>query len=173
MKDALAIHRWLLTHQIHHEIVRLPRMLTSADELPEVLSVSPAACVGVTVFEVTTRIGPEAVAVVAPVGAPPRPGAVGGVLDVRRVRPASAFTVNSATDYAAGLICPLLLPDTLTVLLDERLTRIGGPVHTPTGERRTALRIHADDLLGLVHGKIADLSVPRPRGEPMTARLVG
>ncbi|GGK60507.1 hypothetical protein Ppa06_25630 [Planomonospora parontospora subsp. parontospora] len=173
MKDALAIHRWLLALQIHHEIVRLPRVLTSADELPEVLSASPATCVGVSVFEVTTRIGPEVVATVAPVGAPPRPGTVGGVLDVRRVRPASAFTVNSATDYAAGLVCPLLLPDDLTVLVDERLTRIDGPVHTPVGERHTALRIDAGDLLSLVPGKTVDLSVPRPRGEPMTARLVG
>ncbi|GGS73727.1 hypothetical protein GCM10010156_35790 [Planobispora rosea] len=173
MKDALAIHRWLLAHQIHHEIVRLPRALTCADELPEVLSADPATCVGVSVFEVTTRIGREPVAVVSTVGAPPRPGAIGGALGARRVRPASAFTVNSATDYAAGLVCPLLLPEGLTVLVDERLSRTTGLVHTPTGERHTALLVHVGDLLGLVAGKVADLSPPRALTEPVTAQLAG
>ncbi|MBG0826954.1 YbaK/EbsC family protein [Planomonospora sp. ID67723] len=173
MKDALAIHRWLLAHQIHHEIVRLPRALTCVDDLPEVLSVDPATCVGVTVFEVTTRVGREPVAIVAPVGTPPRPGVVGAALGARRVRPASAFTVNSATDYAAGLVCPLLLPENLTVLVDDRLTRASGPVHTPTGERHTALLIRADDLLELVSGKTADLSAPRHRNEPVTVPLAG
>ncbi|GIH93151.1 aminoacyl-tRNA deacylase [Planobispora siamensis] len=173
MKDALAIHRWLLAHQIHHEIVRLPRALTCADELPEVLSADPATCVGVSVFEVTTRIGREPVAVVSSVDNPPRPGGIGAALGARRVRPASAFTVNSATDYAAGLVCPLLLPDGLTVLVDERLGQATGLVHTPTGERHTALLIRASDLLQLVSGKAADLSPPRSRNEAVTVQLAG
>jgi Cys-tRNA(Pro)/Cys-tRNA(Cys) deacylase len=173
MKDALAIHRWLLAHQIHHEIVRLPRAMTCADELPEVLSASPATCVEVTVFEVTTRIGREPVAVVASVGSPPRPGVIGGILGARRVRPASAFTVNSATDYASGLVCPLLLPRELTVLVDERLGATSELVYTPTGERRTALLIRADHLLTLVSGKTVELARPRSRREPVTFPLAG
>ncbi|WP_433248099.1 aminoacyl-tRNA deacylase [Streptosporangium sp. CA-135522] len=173
MKDALAIHRWLLAHQVHHEIVRLPRAMTCVDELPELLSASPATCVEVTVFEVTTRIGREPVAVVGFVGSPPQPGVVGGTLGARRVRLASAFTVNSVTDYAAGLICPLLLPEGLTVLVDERLGEMADLVHTPTGERHTALRIRADHLLGLVSGKPIDLVHSRSRREPATFPLAG
>lgn len=173
MKDALAIHRWLLAHQVHHEIVRLPRAMTCVDELPELLSASPASCVQVTVFEVTTRIGREPVAVVTSVASPPRPGVIGGTLGARRVRSASAFTVNSVTDYAAGLICPLLLPDGLPVLVDERLAGTGQVVHTPTGERHTALRIRADHLLTLVSGKTIDLVHSRSRREPATFPLAG
>lgn len=173
MKDALAIHRWLLAHQVHHEIVRLPRAMTCAEELPELLAVSPATCVVVTVFEVTTRVGREPVAVVASADSPPRPGAVGGALGARRVRPASAFTVNSATDYAAGLVCPLLLPDELTTLVDERLAGAGDLVHTPTGERRTALLIRTDHLLSLVSGKTIDLAQSRSRREQATFPLAG
>ncbi|GII97159.1 aminoacyl-tRNA deacylase [Sinosporangium siamense] len=158
MKDALTIHRWLLAHQVHHEIVRLPRPLTCADELPETLQVSPHSCVGVTVFDVTWRAARhDSVAVVASVAAPPRTAAVCSLLGARRVRPASAFTVNAATDYAAGLVCPLLLPEELSVLVDDRLGEIGD-VHTCTGERRTALALHSDDLLALVSGKPVDLT---------------
>ncbi|MFF3437750.1 aminoacyl-tRNA deacylase [Streptosporangium sp. NPDC002721] len=173
MKDALAIHRWLLAHQVHHEIVRLPRAMTCSDELPEVLSASPEICLGVTVLEVTTLIGREPVAVLTSVGSPPRPGVVGGILKARRVRQASAFTVNSATDYASGLVCPLLLPATLTVLVDERLTRTATPVYVPTGERRTALLIRADHLLTLVSGRVVDLTRHGSRREPATFPLAG
>lgn len=177
MKDALAIHRWLLAHQIHHEIVRLPRAATSAEDLPRLLSVSPATCVGVTVFEVasevTARTAHRPVAVVSAVDSPPPPGAVAAFLGVRRVRPAPAFTVNSVTDYAAGLVCPLLLPDGLAVLVDGRLAGSRRFVHTPTGERRTALLIRADHLLTLVSGKTIDLAQSRSRKETATFPLAG
>ncbi|WP_219464176.1 hypothetical protein, partial [Nonomuraea rhizosphaerae] len=120
MKDALAIHRWLLAHQVHHEIVRLPRPMTRAEELPDAVSAAPERCVAVTVFEVATRIGREVVvAVVSTVAHPPEPEIVGGVLGLRKVRLAPDFLVNSATDYAAGLASPLLLPDDLEVLIDD------------------------------------------------------
>ncbi|MEV4087911.1 hypothetical protein AB0J43_47395, partial [Nonomuraea fuscirosea] len=78
MKDALAIHRWLLAHQVHHEIVRLPRPMTCAEELPEAVSAAPGRCLTVTVLEVTTRVGSEVViGVTSPVSAPARPGVVG------------------------------------------------------------------------------------------------
>lgn len=147
--------------------------MTCSEELPEVLSASPATCVEVTIFEVTTRISREPVAVVASVGSPPRPGVIGGILSARRVRPASAFTVNSATDYAFGLVCPLLLPGELKVLVDERLHASSELVYTPTGERRTALLIRADHLLTLVSGKTVDLTLSRSRREPVTFPLAG
>ncbi|MCW2881822.1 MAG: hypothetical protein JWQ95_5922 [Sphaerisporangium sp.] len=172
MKDALAIHRWLLSHQIHHEIVRLPRALTCADDLPDILHVEPEACMRVTVFEVTTRTSREPVAVVTTVASPPRPGAVGALLGARRVRPAPAFLVNSATDYAATSVSPLLLPEELMVLIDERLADPRDPddhVYSPTGERRTALRLRALDLLSLTPGKYVDLQAARHR----TVRMPG
>ncbi|WP_248964652.1 aminoacyl-tRNA deacylase [Sphaerisporangium perillae] len=172
MKDALAIHRWLLSHQIHHEIVRLPRALTCADDLPAILHAEPASCIRVTVFEVTTRASREPVAVVTTVASPPRPGAVGALLGARRVRPAPAFLVNSATDYAATSVSPLLLPEELTVLIDERLADPDDPdelVYSPTGERRTALRLRTLDLLSLTRGKYVDLQATRHK----TVRMPG
>ncbi|MEO3811390.1 YbaK/EbsC family protein [Sphaerisporangium sp. B11E5] len=172
MKDALAIHRWLLSHQIHHEIVRLPRALTCVDDLPGILDVEPTSCVKVTVFEVTTRDSRGPVAVVTTVAAPPRPGAVGALLAARRVRPAPAFMVNAATDYAATSVSPLLLPPDLRVLVDDRLADVrepDDPMYSPTGERRTALRLRAVDLVTLLPGKYVDLQAPRHR----TVRLPG
>lgn len=173
MKDALAIHRWLLAHQIHHEIVRLPRTLTCSDDLPDVLGVAPETCTGVTVFEVTVRGHTEPVAVVTAVSSPPKPGALGALFGAQRVTPASTFVVNSVTDYAAGLVCPLLLPEGLTVIVDQHLIAGLGPdefVHTVTGERRTALRLRAIHLFHLVGGKPLDLSSPSPRRMAASSR---
>ncbi|MFI6500038.1 aminoacyl-tRNA deacylase [Nonomuraea typhae] len=171
MKDALAIHRWLLAHQVQHEIVRLPRPMTCADELPETISAAPSRCVAVTVFEAVTGLGREAVAVVSTVAAPPKPGVVGGLLGARKVHPAPAFLVNAVTDYAAGLVCPLLLPPGLTVLVDDRLKPDNQPIFLATGERHTALTMRAFDLLSLMSGKSMDLRVPRPRGSRQTVAL--
>ncbi|MER7506418.1 aminoacyl-tRNA deacylase [Nonomuraea pusilla] len=165
MKDALAIHRWLLAHQVHHEIVRLPRPMTCAEELPETLPAAPDRCVMVTVFQVAMRFGREdVVAVASTVAAPPRPEAVRAHLDARQVQPAPAFLVNSATDYADGLVSPLLLPAALQVLIDGRLPVDSEPVFTATGERRTALSLRAVDLLALMHGKMVNLRTTTPRG---------
>ncbi|MBT2226359.1 aminoacyl-tRNA deacylase [Nonomuraea sp. NEAU-A123] len=165
MKDALAIHRWLLAHQVHHEIVRLPRPMTCVEELPDAVSAAPERCVAVTVFEVATRIGREVVvAVVSAVSDPPQAGAVGGALGVRKVRLAPAFLVNSATDYAAGLVSPFLLPDDLAMVVDDRLRADADAIFTATGERHTALTMRALDLLKLLRGKTVNLRVPRPRG---------
>ncbi|WP_240506115.1 YbaK/EbsC family protein [Thermoactinospora rubra] len=138
--------------------------MTCVDELPESVFAAPDRCVAVTVFELSTRVGPEAVAVVSTVAAPPQPGIVGGLLGARKVRHAPAFMVNALTDYAAGLVCPLLLPENLSILLDDRLPGDEEPVYTPTGERYTALAIRAFDLVSLLPGKSVDLRIPHPRG---------
>lgn len=167
MKDALAIHRLLLAHQIHHEIVRLPRPLTCADALPEMLGAAGETCVCVSVFEVPARGAVEPVAVVGAVATRVAPDAVGAALRAQGVRPASSFVVNAATGYPDRLVCPLLLPDDLTVLIDQRLIDCLDPdglAHTPTGERRTALRIRPRDLLPLIPAKPVDLEVLRQQG---------
>ncbi|GAA2674733.1 MULTISPECIES: YbaK/EbsC family protein [Nonomuraea] len=157
MKDALAIHRWLLAHQVHHEIVRLPRPMKCAEELPATIGAEPERCVAVTVFEARARLGREVVAFVSTVAHPPSPGQVGRLLRVRSVRPAPAFVVNATTDYAAGLVSPLLLPRDLPLLVDDRLTGDGGFLFTPTGERRTALRLHSLDLLRSLPSRTIEL----------------
>ncbi|MET8864571.1 YbaK/EbsC family protein [Nonomuraea sp. NPDC049421] len=165
MKDALALHRWLLAHQVHHEIVRLPRPMTCAEELPETVFAAAGRCLMVTVLDVTTRVGSEVViAVTTPVSSPPRPGIVGGLLGARQVRPAPAHVVNAATDYADGLVCPLLLPAALPMFIDDRLHADDELIYTPTGERHTALAMRALDLLAVLPGKMVDLRGTRPRG---------
>ncbi|MFI7634114.1 YbaK/EbsC family protein [Nonomuraea sp. NPDC049400] len=112
----------------------------------------------VTVLEVATRVGREVViGFTSPVSAPPPLGAVGGILGMRRVRPAPAHVVNAATDYASGLVCPLLLPESLPMFIDDRLLDDDDLVHTATGERHTALTLRALDLLALLPGKMVDL----------------
>ncbi len=145
--------------------------MTCADELPETISAAPSRCVAVTVFEAVTGLGREAVAVVSTVAAPPKPGVVGGLLGARKVHPAPAFVVNAVTDYAAGLVCPLLLPPGLTVLVDDRLKPDNQPIFLATGERHTALTMRAFDLLSLMSGKSMDLRVPRRRGSRQTVAL--
>lgn len=160
MQDALAIHRWLLAHQIHHEIVRLPRALASAADLPRVLGVPARTCVGVNVFEATLRSAREPVAVIGSIAIPSRLSRIAEVMGAERVRPATDDVINSATDYAAGLVGPLLLPDRLNVLIDQRLIDGLDPdelVHTATGERRTALRLRAVHLFALVVAKPVEL----------------
>ncbi|MFI6484486.1 hypothetical protein ACIBH1_41650 [Nonomuraea sp. NPDC050663] len=137
--------------------------MTCVDELPESVLAAPDRCVAVTVFELSTRMGREAVAVVSTVAAPPQPGIVGGLLGARRVRHAPAFVVNALTDYADGLVCPLLLPDELTLLIDDRVPIDDGLVYTATGERFTALALRSIDLLSLLPGKSVDLRPPRAR----------
>src|SRR5258708_12357508 len=55
MKDALAIHRMLLEREVHHEIVRLPRAIANADELPDVLGLRAGRCLTTRVFAVVPR----------------------------------------------------------------------------------------------------------------------
>ncbi|MFC6896741.1 hypothetical protein ACFQGX_15115 [Nonomuraea dietziae] len=65
--------------------------------------------------------------------------------------------VNATTDYAAGLVSPLLLPRDLPLLVDDRLTGDEGFLFTPTGERRTALRLHSLDLLRSLPSRTIEL----------------
>ncbi|HEU5029551.1 MAG TPA: YbaK/EbsC family protein [Spirillospora sp.] len=95
--------------------------------------------------------------------------AVRRAMGARRVGPARADLVNAVTEYAAGLVCPLLLPESMPLLIDQRL--VDGPpgpdvVYTPTGEPSTALGIRGHDLAALCQAKPVDLAaapgVPAP-----------
>jgi prolyl-tRNA editing enzyme YbaK/EbsC (Cys-tRNA(Pro) deacylase) len=192
MKDALAIHRTLLEHEKPHEIVRLPRAISSADELPGALGLPADRCLAVRVFSASgdgdlPQVGilpgpgdlhrmddlhpPEGtertlVAVIVAAGVHPSPAAVRAAAGVRHAVPAPAGVINAVTDYAAPLVAPLLLPGGVRVLVDRDVLDGVSPrdsVHTATGEPWTALRVRAGDLVTLSSATPADLGRPARR----------
>lgn len=153
MKDALSIHRLLLEHQTTHEIVRLPRPITTADELPEVLGLPARRCLSTRVFAHRVLDHHHLTAVIVTAGTRPSPTAVAGALGVLAVAPARPDLINSITDYAADLVAPLMLPGEVTVLVDQQAAGLDDVVYTPTGEPCTALGIHTIDLFALCDPK--------------------
>ena len=119
MRGALDVHRELLARDVPHEVVRLPARLLSADDLPAALDLADG-CVAVRCYLVE-RAGRTTSPPCScrPAGCPGRPrcwtrsGA-------RSVRPARPEQVNAATDYAAGLVCPVGLPADVELLVDAR-----------------------------------------------------
>lgn len=168
MKGALDIHRELLARDVPHEIVRLPRPVLNAVELPDVLDMPAARCLAVTLFDSGTGL----VATVAPAGTVPTLHAVRTAVGRRTLVPASAFRVNAVTDYAASLVAPLLLPPSVPVLADASVAS-AGIVYTPTGDSGTALGISASDLLDVSGAAVGDLSVLDPAVWPEFARSGG
>jgi prolyl-tRNA editing enzyme YbaK/EbsC (Cys-tRNA(Pro) deacylase) len=176
MKDALAIHRMLLERETLHEIVRLPSPITSADDLPKA-GLPSGRCLATRVYTVTTRTslttrGHRLAAVIVLAGATISIEPVRLALGARTLRPADADQINSVTDFAAALVCPLLLPDSMSVLIDRWITdrlHDDDVVYTATGESWTALGIRAADLCSASGARPVDLApavtttVPVPR----------
>ena len=166
MKDVLTIHRALLEWEAVHEIVRLPIALAHADELPKALGLPADRCLVTRVYDCEGVYGGGRflAGVIVPAGERPPLEAVGATLGARTVRPASADIVNAVTEYAAGLVCPLLLPETMPVFIDQRVMDAlpaDDVIYTATGEASTALGIRGRTLFALSHAKPADLSIPR------------
>jgi prolyl-tRNA editing enzyme YbaK/EbsC (Cys-tRNA(Pro) deacylase) len=177
MKDALAIHRMLLERETLHEIVRLPRAIAHADELPEVLGLPPGRCLATRVYAFSiTACGPERddavqnatdrggqpflAAVVVQAGSALSCESLRPALGADSVRPAHAGLVNDATEYAAALVAPLLLPESMKILIDQRIVDVlheDDVAYTTTGEPCTALGIRALDLLSLSGAEPVDL----------------
>lgn len=114
--------------------------------------------------------------VIVPAGRRLPAEAVRRAVGARTVRPAHPDLVNAVTEYAAGLVCPLLLPDSMPLLIDPLLA--GGldtddVVYTATGEASTALGIRGGSLYALCHAKPMDLlpaaSLPSPAAPPAPA----
>ncbi|MFC4054556.1 YbaK/EbsC family protein [Actinomadura syzygii] len=165
MKDALAIHRALLEWETVHEIVRLPSALANADELPAVLGLPAARCLVTRVYACDdVRPGHRFLAgVIVRAGERPSPEAVRLAAGARAVRPAHDDVVNAVTEYAANLVCPLLLPDDMLLLIDQHIVDAvpeDDVVYTATGEPSTALGIRARTLHTLCQAKPADLRLP-------------
>jgi prolyl-tRNA editing enzyme YbaK/EbsC (Cys-tRNA(Pro) deacylase) len=158
MKDALTIHRALLEREIQHEIVRLPIAISRADDLPGALGLPPDRCLATRVFACNDVFRGRRFLTAAVVPADSEPSAETARLAVaaRQIRPARADQINAVTEYAADLVCPLLLPDSMQVLIDRFLVDmlpVDEVVYTATGEPSTALGIRALDLFALSRAK--------------------
>lgn len=153
VKDALDIHRELLSRDVPHEIIRLPRTIGSAEEIPEVTGLPASQCASVRFYLVNER---TLVATLTPAGQAPRPGAVLEAVGGVTVELAGADVVNQRTDYAAHLPGPLLLPPDVAVLVDRRLadTLV---VYAPTGDAGTLLGIGTAELIAATGARVVDL----------------
>jgi len=167
MKDALAIHRALLERETLHEIVRLPIAIAHADELPKALGLPPDRCLVTRVYACNDVYRGERflTGVIVAAGSRPSTERIRQAVGARLIRQARANLVNAVTEYAAGLVCPLLLPESMPLLIDE--DTVGGlpvddVVYTATGEASTALGIRALDLYALCGAKPVSLSASSP-----------
>lgn len=155
MKGALDVHRALLARDVPHEIVRLPRVVLHADEIPEVLGLPRERCVVVRVYELDTGL----VAIAVRAGDVPHPAAILLATGSKQMRLAAPDLVNHVTEYAASLVSPILLPDDVPLYADSCLADVD-VVYTPTGDGGTVLGIPARDLLAVTGARVAELSVP-------------
>jgi prolyl-tRNA editing enzyme YbaK/EbsC (Cys-tRNA(Pro) deacylase) len=153
VKGALDVHRELLAADVPHEVVRLRGQVVAADDLPRALGVPATSCVAVRCY--VTDTGTVAVAVHA--GVLPDPAAVLDALGAGTLRAASADEINAATDYAAGLVSPVCLPEGVQLLADAALTA-SDVVYCPLGEAGVALGIRTADLLKAAGARVAPLS---------------
>lgn len=163
MNDALAIHRALLGREILHEIVRLPASIAHADELPKVLGLPAERCLATRVYSCLDVLRGERflTALIVPAGPPPATEPIRHAVGARMIRPARADVINRVTDYAAHLVAPLLLPESVRVLIDRAVVsglREDDVVYTATGEPFTALGIRAHDLCMVAGAKPVDLN---------------
>lgn len=153
MKDVLDIHRALLGRGVPHEVIRLPRAIATADEIPDVTGLPAGRCAAVRHYLVDGRL----VAVVAPAGSPVRPAAVLAALDATTLVAAPAGLVNRVTDYALALASPLLQPAEVTVLMDLALLR-EEVLYIPTGDSGTVIGIPSATLAAESDARLAELT---------------
>jgi Cys-tRNA(Pro)/Cys-tRNA(Cys) deacylase len=172
MLGPLDIHHYLLAHDVHHEIVRLPRPAASAACLAEVLGLAPRRCLAVHPFHAATADGDVLVLVLAPADVrPDLPSLIRQLGEVLRdqlgpnaaLAPAGADLVSGRTDYLAGHLAPLLLPPEVLVVATQGVVELAATiVYTATGDGGTALGIGAADVLNLSHAIVLP-SWPRAR----------
>ena len=173
MRGALDVHRELLARDVPHEVVRLRGTTAAdADDLPRALGVPAQACVAVRCY--ATDVG--LVAVVVQAGVVPEPRALLDAVGARTLRPATADEVNAGTDYAAGLVSPVALPDGVLLVADAAL-QAREVLYCPVGESGVVLGIRAAALLGATGALVAALSalpLPPPGPQPWSggARVI-
>jgi len=162
--DALAVHRTLLEHDVPHEVVRLPRPIQTADELPEVLDVPAHECVVVRCYVAVDVTGPMAAAgdpvlhaLILPAGTEPCPAVLREVLGATSVRDATPAEINKATDCSARLVTAVGLPTDVPLLVD-RVLDTPGTVWMSTGDSGTALALPGSALLAVTGAAVHDLT---------------
>jgi len=155
MKDALDVHRSLLAREVPHEIVRLPRLVLSADEIPDASGLPPERCVAVRLYHADDVI----VAALVRAGELPHPGAILAAVNAGTLQVVAAAVVNSVTDFAASLVSPVLLPDDVVVLADACVGH-HDVVYTATGDGGTALGIPSRWLLTVSRARVSELCAP-------------
>src|SRR3954466_3406125 len=102
MKDALDVHRSLLAREVPHEVIRLPRVVLSADEIPDALGLPPEPCVAVRLCRADDQIA----AVIVRSGDTPHPGAVLAALGARTLRQARADEGKQLTQLPPPAVGP-------------------------------------------------------------------
>lgn len=173
MLGPLDIHQYLLEHDVHHEIVRLPRPAASAEHLAEVLGVTPRRCLAIHPFNAYTPDGDVLVLVLSPADEQPQTSTLVAALpDVLRDRlgpdtefgVAGAAMVSRRTDYFAGHLAPLLLPTDVVVVSTQGVADLAAStIYTATGDGGTALGIGAADLLNLTRAIVLPGDGPTDR----------
>lgn len=153
MKGTLDVHCELLGRNVRHEILRLPRMVLTADEIPDVLGVPARECLAVRGYDADGLL----IGLLLPVDVEPDLAALRIVLHAHRVRAAEPAVVNAVTDYAAGLVPPLPLPDRVVLLADPGLLH-RGVVYTPTGDVGTVLGIESTQLLDAARPRLVEVT---------------
>lgn len=171
MKDVLDIHRALLSRGVAHEVVRLPRAVAAAEEIPDATGLPGERCAVVRHYLADDRL----VAAVVPANARLRPAAVLAALGARSLSPAPDELVNRVTDYAVSLASPLLQPDEVTVLMDLALLHTE-VVYVPTGDSGTVIGIPSATLAAESDARLVDLTAGPEidlRTPPRPARSTG
>jgi hypothetical protein len=162
VKSALDVHRTLLAAAVPHEMIRLRIPALCGDDLPRALAVPRESCAVVRCYRVTCQDGSTRVAaVMLRSGDTPDPASLLDAFRAVSVRPATGAEVNAATDFAAGLVSPICLPDDVLLLADAALGNRpthGGVTYTPTGESGVALGIHTHDLLIASAARVTNLT---------------
>lgn len=155
MKDALDVHQSLLAREVPHEVIRLPRLVLSADEIPDALDLPADHCVVVRIYHADD----SPVAVIVRAGETPHPGAVLAALGARTLRLTRPDEVNRLTDFAAPLVSPVLLPSSIRVIADACVGHVD-VVYAPTGDSGTVLGISSRWLLTASRAAVAELCLP-------------
>lgn len=152
MKGTLDIHRELLARDVAHEVIRLPKVVLTADELPETLGLDASRCLAVRMYQADEDL----VAVIVRSGELPDPARLLNLLGARSIRAAAPDLVHSVTDFAAGLVPPLLLPSPVILVCDAAIAS-EPVVYVPTGESGTAIGLQSHDLLATCGATVAEL----------------
>jgi prolyl-tRNA editing enzyme YbaK/EbsC (Cys-tRNA(Pro) deacylase) len=181
MLGPLDIHQFLLAHDVRHEIVRLPRTAPGATSLAEALRLPAHQCVAVHPFHTTTSDGDLLAVILAPSDADADPVTMadqlasllrGRLSEPLHFVPANAALISRHTDYLAGHVSPLLLPQSVAVVATQALADLAtATVYTATGDAGTALALRALDLLVLSHAIVLPESQRVARRRPITIDL--